>query len=117
MRRCLMLNQIAPSSQRLNSRIKTLDDVWVIWSCGGCEDTARVRDLSLGGLFIETRGPRAIGAEIHLEFLLCERQIRAEAIVLRVEPCSGLGLKFTAINYEDRPHIISLIDRFRSWSE
>jgi hypothetical protein len=92
------------------------DDVWVIWSCGGCEDTARVRDLSLEGLFIETRSPSAIGAEVHLEFLNWKGQIRAEAVVRRVEP-SGLGLKFTAINDEDRPHMISLIDRFRSWSE
>lgn len=112
-----MLKQIAPPSQRLNSRIKTPDNVWVIWSCRGCEDTARVRDLSLGGLFIETCGPRAIGAEVHLEFLLCEGRIRAEATVLRVEPCCGLGLKFTAITAEDRPHMISLMNRFRSWSE
>ena len=93
------------------------DDVLVIWSCGGCDDTARVRDLSSGGLFIETRSPRAIGAEVHLEFLNWEGQIRAEAVVRRVEPNFGLGLKFTAINDEDRPHMISLIDRFRSWSE
>ena len=111
-----MLKQTVPPSRRLSSRIKMPDDVWVIWSCGGCEDTARVRDLSLEGLFIETRSPSAIGAEVHLEFLNWKGQIRAEAVVRRVEP-SGLGLKFTAINDEDRPHMISLIDRFRSWSE
>ena len=112
-----MLKQTVPPSRRLSSRIKMPDDVWVIWRCRGCEDIARVRDLSLGGLFIETRGPRAIGAEVHLEFLNWEGQVRAEAVVRRVEPSCGLGLRFTAINDEDRQHMISLIDRFRSWSE
>jgi len=30
------------------------DGVWVYWNCKGREDTTQVRDLSMGGLFVET---------------------------------------------------------------
>ena len=111
-----MLKQTAPPSRRRNSRIKTPDGVWVILACAGSDETARVRDLSLGGLFIETPSPRPIGAEAYLEFLVQEGQIRAEAVVRHVEADCGLGLKFTAINDKDRPHLVGLLNRLRGLS-
>ena len=111
-----MLKQTGPPSRRFSSRIEAPDGVWVMWSCEGRDETSRVRNLSLGGLFIETRFPRAIGTEAHLEFLVGEGQIRAEGVVRHVEPGRGLGLKFTAINDKDRPHMVSLINRLRSSS-
>jgi c-di-GMP-binding flagellar brake protein YcgR len=111
-----MLKRTFTPSRRLTSRIKTPDGVWVIWTCGGREETSRVRDLSLGGLFIETTCRRAVGAEAYIDFLVQEGQIRAEAVVRHVEASSGLGLKFTAINDRDRPHMVSLINRLRSLS-
>ena len=111
-----MLKQTVPPSRRLSSRVKTADGVWVIWTCGGRDEISRVRDLSPGGLFIETGCPRAIGAESQLDFLVQEGQIRAEAVVRHGEGGCGLGLKFTAINDKDRPHLVSLINRLRSLS-
>ena len=111
-----MAKQTLPPSRRLTSRIKTTDDIWVIWTCGGRDETSRVRDLSLGGLFIETHLRSAVGAEAYIDFLVQDGKIRAAAVVRQIEASSGLGLKFTAINDEDRPRMVSLINRLRSLS-
>ena len=111
-----MLKQTLPPSRRLTSRIKTPDGVWVFWTCGGPDETSRVRDLSLGGLFIETQCQTSVGAEANVDFLVQEGQIRAATVVRHIEASSGLGLKFIAIDDEDRPRIVSLINRLRSLS-
>ena len=56
-------------------------------------DVSHVRDLSAGGLFLAT--PRPVGMKAKLDFLVQEKQIRAEAVVRHIEAGSGLGLKFT----------------------
>src|SRR5260370_5686473 len=75
---------------------------------------ARVRDVSLGGLFVETAKPRAVGSTAKVDFLVQEGQIRADAVVRHVEPGCGLGLKLTALSDGDRPHFIALLNRLRS---
>jgi len=87
--------------------------VWVDWRCIGREDISRVRNLSLGGLFVETPKPRGVGSTAKLEFLVQEGQIRADAVVRRAEPGRGLGMKFTAVSEEDRPRLEALLSRLR----
>jgi len=69
--------------------------------------------MSLGGLFVETPTPRGLGCPVNLDFLVQEGQIRAEAVVRRVEPGNGLALKFTAVIDEDRSRLATLMNRFR----
>jgi PilZ domain len=103
--------QKASYSRRRNSRVETPDGVWVYWGCGGRDDTSRVRNLSLGGLFIETREPGLVGAKAKLDFLVQEGQIRAEAVVQHVNSGRGMGLKFTAMRDGDRPVLSALLSR------
>jgi hypothetical protein len=102
-------------SRRLTSRIEASEDVWVLWQCQGRDDVSRVRDMSLGGLFIET--PKAIPADTatKLHFLVREGQIRADAVVRHAKP-GGVGLKFTAVIEEDRRKLAVLIMRLRTLS-
>jgi hypothetical protein len=72
--------------------------------------------LSLGGLFLETATSRGFGSTVKLEFLVQEGQIRADAIVWRVEPGHGLALKLTAVNDEDRVRLAALMNRLRQLS-
>jgi hypothetical protein len=72
-----------------------------------------VRNLSLGGLFIETDTPTVPGVPTKLHFLVEEGQIRADAVVRHAEPGRGLGLKFTAVHHEDRPRLGELMKRLR----
>ena len=111
-----MLQQAVFHSRRFTSRVETPEGVWVYWRCAGRDDTSRVRNLSLGGLFVETPKPRGVGSTAKLEFLVQEGQIRADAVVRRAEPGRGLAMKFTAVNEEDRPRLEALISRLRYWS-
>ena len=98
-------------ARRFNSRVETPEGVWVYWSCAGRDDTSRVRNVSLGGVFIETRKPMVVGAKTELDFLVQDGQIRAEAVVRHVNPSRGVGLKFTAVKEGDRPHLAALLNR------
>jgi hypothetical protein len=82
-----------------------------LWSCDGNEGLSRVRDLSPGGLFIESPMERDLGAPLRLEFLVDEGQIRASAVVCYVKRSEGLGLKFTAINHQDCQRVAGLMKR------
>jgi hypothetical protein len=107
-----ILQQKPSHSRRFFSRVETREGVWVYWRCKGHEETSRVRDLSLGGLFVETGKPTTVGASVKLYFLVQEGQIRAEAVVQHVKP-GGLGLKFSAMGDEDRKRLKALMARLR----
>ena len=100
-------------SRRLTSRVPAPGDVWVYWQCHGREDVSRVRDMSTGGLFIETPEPKAEGVLTRLNFLVQEGQIRADAVVRHAKSGVGLGLKFTALSEQDRPKLATLLTRLR----
>jgi hypothetical protein len=85
----------------------------VCWKCQGRDDISLVRNMSMGGLFIETPQPRPTGTVTRLDFLVAEGQIRADAIVRHAKSGSGLGLKFTALSEQDRPKLAALITRLR----
>jgi PilZ domain len=102
--------------RRWTSRVDTFDTVEgasVYWRCNGLDDVSTVRDLSFGGLFIETSVAVPVGAVATIDFLVREGQIRAEAVVRHVRPTSGLGLKFTAMHKTDHPRLGMLITRMR----
>ena len=107
--------QTIPSRRRY-PRIERPHGVWVYWNCQGREDTSRVRDLSTGGLFVETEELRGVDTTIRLDFLVQEGQIRAKAVVRHVRPGSGLGLRFIALAEEDGPRLTTLMTRLHSLS-
>ena len=90
-----------------------LEDTWVFWQCRGRDDISRIRDISPGGMFIET--PRHIPAdtETKLHFLVQEGEIDAQAVVRHARPGSGLGLKFVAVREEHQRQLSALIGRLR----
>jgi hypothetical protein len=110
------LLQMPPYSRRKTLRIGTLEGVRVYWRCAGRSDVSRVRNLSFGGIFVETREPQPVGAKARIDFLVEDGQIRTKAVVRHVEGASGMGLEFTAVAPEDRPRLGSLLTRLRSLS-
>jgi hypothetical protein len=100
-------------SKRFSSRLVTTGDVYVCWGCVGYDDTSRILDLSSGGLFVQTRQSKPMGARTSLHFLV--EEIRAEAIVRHVKPGRGLGLEFTAVREEDRGRLADLLKRLRGF--
>ena len=101
-------------SRRLSTRVETPEHVWVFWQGDGRDDVARVHDLSVGGVFLETRKAKDVGAIANLHFLVQEGQIRADATVRHADDGRGIGLKFTAVREEDRRQLMALVSRMRS---
>jgi PilZ domain len=69
------LQQKPSYPRRFFSRVETRLDVWVSWRFNGRGETSRVRNLSLGGLFVETAKSKAVGASLKLDFLVQEGPI------------------------------------------
>lgn len=104
-------------SRRLTQRITSAPDLWIYWHSERHGDLSRVRDLSIGGLLIETPQAVPVGETIVLNFLLQEGQIRAQAVVRYLKLGFGLGLRLTAITAEDRPRYAALLARIRVSSQ
>jgi hypothetical protein len=99
-------------SRRRNRRVATPQGVWVVWRSGRTEDTSHVKDLSVGGLFIETLKVCPVDAIVKLHFLVEDGEITADATVRYVKAGSGLGLKFKTVRSEDQTRFATLIKRF-----
>jgi len=104
---------VTSPSRRLTSRVASPGDVWVLWQCQGREDLSCVRNMSMGGLFLETPQRKVEGVLTRLHFLVGEGQIRADAVVRHTKLGEGLGLKFVALNEKDRPNLAALLVRLR----
>lgn len=105
--------QSASYFRRRMSRAEAGESVFAFWSCAGRESLSRVRDLSCGGLFVESPLEENIDSPVKLHFLVDEGQIRANAVVRHVRRGKGLGLKFIAINDHDSQRLAGLIKRLR----
>jgi hypothetical protein len=97
-------------------RLPATRDVWVYWECGGIGDVSRVRDLSTGGIFIETTWRRTKGELVRVHFLVQEGQISLDSVVAQAQPPEGLGLKFQTVATKDISKLGSLLERVRSGS-
>jgi hypothetical protein len=88
--------------------------VWIYWESHPYRDVSRIRDLSPGGLFLETRARKKEGELIRLHFLVQEGQIRAEAVVRHVDASGrGLGMKIESLSSQDAPQLKRLLSRLR----
>jgi CheY-like chemotaxis protein len=66
-----------------------------------------MRDLSVSGAFLETKGPLAVGTSLDLELVLGADTIRVLAVVARLQEPSwagpgGVGVRFQALDAEAR---------------
>ncbi len=100
----------------MTSRIGVPEDTWVFWNCMGRDDVSKIRDLSPGGLFIETPKQFAANTETKLHFLVQEGEISAQAIVRHAQPGRGLGLKFIAVKEDHYRQLAALLNMLRSLS-
>ncbi len=92
-------------------RIPTPKGVWVSWQFDGQQNVSRVRDLNIGGLFIDTVNPPAVGSSITLLFSVPEGEIRSSAIVKNITPGDGMGVQFVAMTQEHAVRLQTLFSR------
>lgn len=75
---------------------------------------ALVKDISVGGMFVETRNPPPSGSQIRLRFNLDPESPVVVAVghVSYVVEKAGMGVQFVEIQQEDQQRIQAYIDRF-----
>lgn len=107
---------ITGPSRRRSSRVPATEDVWTYWESHPYRDVSKIRDLSPGGLFLETKARKKEGELVRLHFLVQEGQIRAEAVVRHVVAGRGLGMKIESLSAQDAPQMKKLLSRLRETS-
>ncbi len=77
----------------------------VAWQATTQRSVSRVETLGLGGLFICTAEPPAVGTIIQLLIDMPGGEVRARAIVRNVKPAEGMGVEIMSMRQEDRARL------------
>jgi hypothetical protein len=85
--------------------------LYVAWSSHGERTVSRVGTIGLGGLFIKTEQPPAIGERLQLVFEVPGGIVRAACVVRDSEPKRGMGVEFTSMNADARARLSHLLRR------
>jgi PilZ domain len=108
------MQEVPKYFRRLKTRVETREEVWVCWSHDGRDQFSKIRNIGMGGIFIETAYKAPVGVKTKIDFLAQEGHITAEAAVRHANPKKGLGMKFTAVSDADRRRLEALIKRLTS---
>jgi PilZ domain len=80
----------------------------------GASTVSRVRDLSVGGVFVSTPAPPPVGSTLKLLFALPEGEVRIEGVVRYADSKKGMGVEFTHMGTTDRARLRELLRRLNS---
>ena len=105
------MTRSAGKENRRTARIAVPKGLWVAWQADRGRNVSRVRDLSAGGVFIQTPLAVPIGAEIELLFALLEGETRVTGIVRYADGKNGIGVEFTDMGAADRARVQELLRR------
>ncbi len=86
-------------------RVSSPKGTVLAWQNAGMKQLSRVGDLGMGGLYIQTAEPPPPGTYIQLLFDVPAGEVRARAAVQRSKPKEGMGVKFVAMQREDRARL------------
>lgn len=89
-------------------RISSPKGTILAWRCASMRRVSYVANLGLGGLYIRATEPPPPGTNIQLLLDVPTGEVRARAVVQRSIPKVGMGVKFVAMQQEDRA-------RFAGW--
>ncbi|MEM6730892.1 MAG: PilZ domain-containing protein [Myxococcota bacterium] len=100
--------------QRGHGRVDTDVGVTMTLPDGSTRRVDRLRNISLGGLFIEMTDPLPFGAEVRLEFMLPRgrQPVRCKGLVVRrqTEGPHGVGLRLLEINAGDMRRVADYLE-------
>jgi len=103
----------AGKENRRTARIAVSKGLWVAWQADGTRHVSRVRDLSAGGVFIQTTVEVAIGKELEMLFALPEGETRVAGVVRYADGENGIGVEFTTMGSGDRLRVDQLLRRLK----
>jgi len=102
---------------RASPRVAISAGVWVSWHTSGHRVVSRVRDLSVGGVFVSTDAPPAIGTPVKLLFALPEGEIHIEGIVRYQRAQEGMGIEFRRMGSGARARLLEFLRRLNTQSD
>ncbi len=110
------MTQIRSRENRRNPRTEVSKGIWVSWQITRAKagTVSRVRDLSIGGVFVSTTAPPAVGATVKLLFALPEGEVRIEGVVRYADSKKGMGIEFTRMSAGDGARFRELLRRLNS---
>ena len=83
----------------------------IAWTVKERHNIARVKSISLGGLFIEEAEPVRVGDTVQVQFDIPGGAIRAKAVVRRSIKGQGMGVEFTELPAEARAALHKLLQK------
>jgi curved DNA-binding protein CbpA len=94
--------EIKPDPRRKHPRLKAPQNLHVGWKSPGHHAVSRAETIALGGLFLYTPNPPAVGSMVQLIFDLPTGEVRARAVVRHSTLGKGMGVQFVQMASEDR---------------
>jgi len=95
-------------------RVKSPEGLGVAWRTATHRLVSRIETLSLGGLFIRTKEPLAMGAIIQLLIDIPGGGVRARATVRNIKPGQGMGVGIVSMGQEDRARLSTFLTQLPS---
>lgn len=92
-------------------RINSPQGTILAWQSGNRRFVSHLQNLGLGGMFIRTAQPAPLGTYIQLLLDVPAGEVRARAVVQRSESMQGMGVKFVAMQQEDRGRFVQCIKK------
>jgi hypothetical protein len=96
---------------RRYTRLSSPKGTILAWQCASMRHVSRVANLGLGGMYVRTTEPPPLGTFIQLLFDVPTGEVRARAVVQRSESNEGMGVKFVAMQQEDRARFARWLNR------
>jgi len=102
------------SVSRRYPRMKSPKGLSVAWQDANGRRASYVDELGLGGLFIRTKEPPAVGTFIQLLIGIPGGEVRARAIVRNTTPDDGMGVGIVSMSQEDRRRLSNFLSQLPS---
>lgn len=90
--------------RRRYGRVKS-PGVLVAWQASATRSVSRLETLGLGGMFVLTPEPPPLRSMVKLLLDLPLGEVRARAVVRRINPLKGMGVEFISMSQEDRARL------------
>jgi hypothetical protein len=95
-------------------RLSSPNSTILAWQTASLRHVSHVINLGLGGMYIRTTDPPPPGTFIQLLLDVPAGEVRARAVVQRSKSKEGMGVKFVAMQQEDRGRFAQWLKRLSS---
>jgi Tfp pilus assembly protein PilZ len=97
---------MAGPDKRFSPRLNATASDYVVY----VEGSGKVRDVSLGGVFIEDRQPFPVGTVFGFTLNLCDEMLSVKGVVRQCIPEKGMGVRFHEIPNDTRNRLERILN-------